>query len=182
MKFETIKEATQEWVNGFNAIPQGVIEKLMKNDFDEVTEITPPSMYDRVSIFGDEWAGQSGEIIETKYDGEDDGLVADGQLVGRCFFGVVEDEIVHLLFFVVIPFINHFQIPVQLVGCGMIEHPVQIFMDILFLHRNNVFNVDGFDVVPEIDGHNKNPLKVIWNPKLTLHDYNIIVKRKYERI
>lgn len=61
----TIKEAAQEWVNGFNAIPQSVIEKLMKLNEDEVNEITPPAIGDRVYIYSGEYDGERGEIIAT---------------------------------------------------------------------------------------------------------------------
>ena len=36
-----IREATQKWVDGFNAIPQGLIEKAYKDDMDGIQEITP---------------------------------------------------------------------------------------------------------------------------------------------
>lgn len=62
MKYETIKEAARAWVHEFNAIPQGVIQKLMERDIDDVTEITPAAINDRVYVFDfSEW----GEIIET---------------------------------------------------------------------------------------------------------------------
>lgn len=77
MIFATEKEACEAWVEGFNAIPQDIIEKLMRAYYDngigdEIVEITPPSLYDRVYIYDDEWRGMHGEIIQTKYDGEDD--------------------------------------------------------------------------------------------------------------
>lgn len=70
----TIRDAAHEWVERFNAIPYGIVEKLMdRYGMDmEVIEITPPCLHDRVYITGDEWADQQGEIVETKYDGEDD--------------------------------------------------------------------------------------------------------------
>ena len=43
-----IREATTQWVNGFNAIPQSIIQKLIGIDWDEVKELTPPTAYDRV--------------------------------------------------------------------------------------------------------------------------------------
>lgn len=71
MKYETIREAAQAWVNGFNAIPQGLIEKLIKISYgEEVTEITPPAKYDRVYIFSGEHAGEDGEILEYLEDEE----------------------------------------------------------------------------------------------------------------
>ena len=58
----TVKEAVREWVSGFNAIPQSIIEKLMKSDWDFVREITPPSRGDRIYIFYGEYNDQYGEI------------------------------------------------------------------------------------------------------------------------
>lgn len=74
MKFDTIKEAAQEWVKEFDAVPMGVVEKLIKSQEseDEIVEITPPCLYDRVEIYADEYCGHSGEIIQTQYDGESD--------------------------------------------------------------------------------------------------------------
>jgi hypothetical protein len=48
MKFKTIREATGNWVKEFNAIPQDMLLKLVQNDVDCITEITPPSIGDRV--------------------------------------------------------------------------------------------------------------------------------------
>lgn len=65
----TIKEATEKWVDGFNAIPQAVIEKLIAyNGLDEVREITPPTIGDRVYVYT---LSDDGEI--TNYD-EESGL------------------------------------------------------------------------------------------------------------
>ena len=56
----TRKEAAQEWVNGFNAVPSGMIKKLWQADLDNWCEVTRPSVGDRVyaSEFG------SGKVIE----------------------------------------------------------------------------------------------------------------------
>lgn len=58
----TILDATHKWVSEFNAIPQGVIVKLMRNDVDDVIEVTPPSIGDRVNVWFDEYYGD-GEIV-----------------------------------------------------------------------------------------------------------------------
>ena len=72
MKFNTKREAAEAWVQEFNMIPQSVVEKLMQvSEYNDITEITPPCVYDRV-ICGGEHSGESGEIISTNYDGEDD--------------------------------------------------------------------------------------------------------------
>ena len=48
MKFETIKEATQHWVNGFNAIPYSLIERAYKDNIDDLIELTPITVGDYV--------------------------------------------------------------------------------------------------------------------------------------
>ena len=52
--YKTKKDAAYAWVQEFNAIPQSVIEKLEKLNMyevgEEMTEITPPTINDRVSI------------------------------------------------------------------------------------------------------------------------------------
>lgn len=63
MKFDTIKEAAQEWVNGFNAIPSGILEKLLRNDPEELYEITPPGQYDKVYITDGKHKNEYGTII-----------------------------------------------------------------------------------------------------------------------
>jgi hypothetical protein len=65
MKYKTIKEAAQNWVREFNAIPYSIIEKLLKGNIDELNEITPPAINDRVYLWE---RGEHGEIIEA--DGE----------------------------------------------------------------------------------------------------------------
>jgi hypothetical protein len=77
MKYDTIKDATIAWIETFNSIPMSVIEKVNEYDVthtgvDSIVEITPPSIGDHVCIYTDEWAGEEGEIVGTKYDGEDD--------------------------------------------------------------------------------------------------------------
>lgn len=66
MKFDTIKEACQLWVErDMNQVPMSVVEKLMQvSDYSDITEITPPSKYDRVEIFSGDYDGESGEIVK----------------------------------------------------------------------------------------------------------------------
>lgn len=45
MKFQTIKEACQYWVRGFNAIPISLIEKAYVDNIDELYELTPVRYY-----------------------------------------------------------------------------------------------------------------------------------------
>ena len=68
MKFNTIQEATREWVSRFDAIPQSLIEKAYGND---ITEITPPGLYDRVYIYDEE---KEGKVVHKT---EDDTLIVE---------------------------------------------------------------------------------------------------------
>ena len=70
MRFDTIKEAAEEWVNGFNAIPSGILEKLMKANIDELYEITPPCMHDTVYIYSGKHEGERGQIVGTSKSDE----------------------------------------------------------------------------------------------------------------
>ena len=65
MKFDTIKEACQLWVErDMSQVPMSVVEKLMQvSDYSDITEITPPAEYDHISIFSGDYAGEDGEIV-----------------------------------------------------------------------------------------------------------------------
>lgn len=77
MKYDTIKEAAQAWVNEFNAIPFDVVEKLAKaSSYNDIYEITPPSRYDRVCVFEPSESGERyGEI--TGYEEDEDVYVIE---------------------------------------------------------------------------------------------------------
>lgn len=47
----TINDATHKWVNEFNAIPQGMIKKLIENDIDSWHERTMPYYGDSVRLY-----------------------------------------------------------------------------------------------------------------------------------
>ena len=47
----TINEAAHQWVGEFNAIPQGMIAKLMQSDPEDWHEVTLPSCGDRVYVY-----------------------------------------------------------------------------------------------------------------------------------
>ena len=72
MKFDTIKEACQLWVErDMNQVPMSVVEKLMQvSDYSDITEITPPAEYDHISIFAGDYAGEDGEIVRNVGDDE----------------------------------------------------------------------------------------------------------------
>ena len=46
----TIREATELWMQGFNAIPREMLAKVMQTDIDDWTEVTFPSCGDRVYL------------------------------------------------------------------------------------------------------------------------------------
>jgi len=47
----TVREAAQEWVQTFNAIQRGIIDRLMSNDPDEWSEVTWPSRGNQVYVY-----------------------------------------------------------------------------------------------------------------------------------
>lgn len=51
VKGATISDAAQKWVREFNAIPQGMIERLMQTKYEEWEELTLPSPGRRVHVF-----------------------------------------------------------------------------------------------------------------------------------
>lgn len=64
MKYETINDAAHAWVAEFNAIPMAIIDKLLEANSEELHEITPPSVGDRVFVFNSPADEDTGEIIE----------------------------------------------------------------------------------------------------------------------
>ena len=64
MKYETINDAVHAWVAEFNAIPMAIIDKLLEQNSEELHEITPPSVGDRVFVFDSPADEDTGEIIE----------------------------------------------------------------------------------------------------------------------
>ena len=87
----TIKEATQNWVREFNAIPQEVIEKLM-NAGDEIEEVTPMTeeQLEEVESFLPMWGTMwsFGDIMDNYWLEEKGGLEA----MARCGFRVYTQE------------------------------------------------------------------------------------------
>lgn len=68
MKYETINDAAHAWVAEFNAIPMAIIDKLLEQNSEELHEITPPSIGDRVFVFDSPADEDTGEIIERNKD------------------------------------------------------------------------------------------------------------------
>lgn len=61
----TIKDATERWVHEMNAIPTGMIEKMMEADIDDWREVTLPSVGDQVyaNSYG---LGEVAEVTSTE--------------------------------------------------------------------------------------------------------------------
>ena len=60
MLYDTIREATHEWGREFNAVPRGIVEKLIKADGgagNAISEVTPPSVGNYVYVFDKEAHG-----------------------------------------------------------------------------------------------------------------------------
>ena len=67
-EIKTVNDAAHEWVQKFNAVPQGMIYKLMEANPDDWTNVTAPSRNDRVYVF---------EVPE-EFDTDED----EGKIVG----------------------------------------------------------------------------------------------------
>lgn len=50
-EYKTVGECTRLWVDGFDAIDSGMIEKLMEFEMDDWEEVTLPSLSDRVYVY-----------------------------------------------------------------------------------------------------------------------------------
>ena len=60
MLYDTIREATYEWGREFNAVPRGIVEKLIKADGgagNAISEVTPPSVGNYAYVFDKEAHG-----------------------------------------------------------------------------------------------------------------------------
>ena len=62
-----IKEATEKWVNGFNGIPLELIVKAYKDDIENIYEVTPITVGDRV------WSNEEQEEMEVLEINVDEG-------------------------------------------------------------------------------------------------------------
>lgn len=64
MLYDTIREATHEWGREFNAVPRGIVEKLIKADgcaCDAIREVTPPARGCTVYVFD---MDSYGEVVQ----------------------------------------------------------------------------------------------------------------------
>lgn len=64
MKFDTKREAAQNWVNSFTRIPDSVIYKLHDANENDLFEITPKTVGDVVYVYVRNNWGLEGEVIE----------------------------------------------------------------------------------------------------------------------
>lgn len=87
MKYDTIREATQAWVNEFNVIPQGMIEQLMTDHPDEWEEVTvfdeDDEPYDVLPMWGWMWSFDS--IFDEEWLEEKDGIEVMSKLGFRIY-------------------------------------------------------------------------------------------------
>ena len=64
MLYDTIREATHEWGREVNAVPRGIVEKLIKADggaCDAIREVTPPARGCTVYVFDKD---SYGEVVQ----------------------------------------------------------------------------------------------------------------------
>jgi hypothetical protein len=66
-RYKTINDAAHAWVNEFNAVPQGMIDKLMSIDPDDWQELTMPAVGDRVYAYDWNDCGTINEIKDGEY-------------------------------------------------------------------------------------------------------------------
>lgn len=71
MKYRTIDEATHAWVSEFSTFPQSMIAKLMEVDIDSWSEVTTPSVCQRVYVYEQQEPGEISEILHDVKSGDD---------------------------------------------------------------------------------------------------------------
>ena len=82
----TINDAAHEWVREFNAIPQGMIAELMRNDIDSWQEVTELACGDRVYHYASgEYGGitsynSEAELYTVELDTDEVVLVSEGDI------------------------------------------------------------------------------------------------------
>lgn len=89
MKYKTKYDACYAWVQMFNAFPYRMIEKLISNDYDDWTEITPITKNDRVYV--SKYNGY-GEVIEI-YENEDEEKIVKVELDSEEMVEVFVDDV-----------------------------------------------------------------------------------------
>ena len=92
MRYEglTMREAAQEWVKGFNAIPTSMIAKLWNADFEDWQEVTSPEIdtdyYDQLPMWGTMWS--FGESLDEYWLDNKDGI----EQMSQCGFRIFKSE------------------------------------------------------------------------------------------
>ena len=86
----TLREATQEWVNSFNAIPTQMIAKLWNAEPDDWQEVTnsdnEDENYDQLPMWGTMWS--FGDSLDNYWLEEKDGIIR----MSQCGFRIFESE------------------------------------------------------------------------------------------
>ena len=80
----TKREATEKWVGEFNAIPQGMLEKLWRADIDSMQELTRPRVGDEVYYHP---SNETCEIVEVYRNPEEYGIKIGDEVV----YGSIDD-------------------------------------------------------------------------------------------
>lgn len=88
----TIRQAAEKWVSEMNAYPQEMINKLMQADIDDWTEVTTPSIGDRVWVYEENESGTIEKVRQTPDDEEDDEVLYEVELdSGKTVFAKADD-------------------------------------------------------------------------------------------
>lgn len=88
----TIRQAAENWVREMNAYPQEMINKLMQADIDDWTEVTTPSIGDRVWVYEENESGTIEKVRQTPDDEEDDEVLYEVELdSGKTVFAKADD-------------------------------------------------------------------------------------------
>ena len=86
----TLREAAQEWVKGFNAIPISIIAKLWQADPEDWEEVTSPDNEvenkDLLPMWGSMWT--FGDSIDNYWFEEKDGI----KQMSKCGFRIFKSE------------------------------------------------------------------------------------------
>lgn len=91
----TIRDAAERWVHEMNAIPTGMIEKMMEADIDDWREVTLPSVGDDeveierlelLPMWGTMWS--FGDSADDWWLEEDDGI----EIMSECGFRIYESD------------------------------------------------------------------------------------------
>lgn len=91
----TKREAAEAWVNGFTAIPTRLLERIMIYNPDEVCEITPPCIDDRVYVTGGPHEGHYGEVMSRDPCAKDEYIVHIDDMLGTVIINESDLSVQH---------------------------------------------------------------------------------------